>query len=54
MKKPTKEQLIICPACNKEALRECYYKDSIMYVHAQNGGTLGFIEITKACDVKKV
>jgi hypothetical protein len=52
-----------CPACKKPYLRKRVYKDSILYVHYQDsilyvhkekGGLFGFIEITKACDVKKV
>ena len=54
MVRPIKAKQIICPACNKTALRKREYKDSILYVHAEKGGLFGFVEITKACDVKKV
>lgn len=43
-----------CPACKKPYLWNRNYKDSIMYVHKTKKGLFGFIEITKACDVKKV
>ena len=46
-------QVFLCPACNKPILRKRLYKDSILYVHKEKKAQ-GFVEIVKACDVKKV